>query len=280
MINSSLNTKIKVASHYDELDEFYREVWGTHVHHGYWKNGRETAEVATLNLIDLMTEKVDLDSKTIVCDIGCGYGATSRYLVDRYNCPVKAFSVSINQINFARAQRPVHTNPEYFLRDWMQNDLPDRSVDFAFSIESSEHMPDFNRFFSESARILKPGGKLAIFAWLEPETTKPWMVQHLLQPICDEGRMRLAKKSEYEALLQKNGFKLISYQDISDSVSRTWTLCIRRALFKIMTERKYQKFILSKQSENREFALTLLRIRAAFALGAMKYGLMYAEKIS
>ena len=32
-----------VADHYDELDPFYREIWGEHVHHGYWATGRETA---------------------------------------------------------------------------------------------------------------------------------------------------------------------------------------------------------------------------------------------
>ena len=35
-----------VAAHYDELDAFYREVWGEHVHHGYWASGRETPEAA------------------------------------------------------------------------------------------------------------------------------------------------------------------------------------------------------------------------------------------
>ena len=32
-----------VADHYDELDVFYREVWGEHVHHGLWRTGREPA---------------------------------------------------------------------------------------------------------------------------------------------------------------------------------------------------------------------------------------------
>ena len=35
-----------VAGHYDDLDTFYREIWGDHVHHGYWTTGRETPEQA------------------------------------------------------------------------------------------------------------------------------------------------------------------------------------------------------------------------------------------
>ena len=33
-----------VAGHYDELDHFYRDVWGDHVHHGLWRRGSETHE--------------------------------------------------------------------------------------------------------------------------------------------------------------------------------------------------------------------------------------------
>jgi tocopherol O-methyltransferase len=33
-----------VALHYDELDHFYRDVWGDHVHHGLWLRGDEARE--------------------------------------------------------------------------------------------------------------------------------------------------------------------------------------------------------------------------------------------
>ena len=40
-----------VADHYDELDPFYREIWGEHVHHGLWESGKETIEEAVVNLV-------------------------------------------------------------------------------------------------------------------------------------------------------------------------------------------------------------------------------------
>jgi hypothetical protein len=40
-----------VARHYDELDPFYRELWGDHVHHGLWTTGLETPAQAAENLI-------------------------------------------------------------------------------------------------------------------------------------------------------------------------------------------------------------------------------------
>lgn len=41
--------------HYDELDAFYREVWGEHVHHGLFERGSETVaatEALALRVIE------------------------------------------------------------------------------------------------------------------------------------------------------------------------------------------------------------------------------------
>ena len=37
-----------VAVHYDTLDQFYREIWGEHVHHGYWRTGHEIPRMPPL----------------------------------------------------------------------------------------------------------------------------------------------------------------------------------------------------------------------------------------
>ena len=47
-------TTAAVAAHYDELDPFYREVWGEHVHHGFWATGRESPTAAAEALVDLV----------------------------------------------------------------------------------------------------------------------------------------------------------------------------------------------------------------------------------
>jgi hypothetical protein len=34
--------KDRIIRHYDELSPFYKDVWGIHIHHGYWNTGAET----------------------------------------------------------------------------------------------------------------------------------------------------------------------------------------------------------------------------------------------
>ena len=72
-----------VARHYDELDAFYREVWGEHLHHGLWRTGRETAAEAVRHLVDVVADEARVEAGSRVCDAGSGYGATARRLAAR-----------------------------------------------------------------------------------------------------------------------------------------------------------------------------------------------------
>src|ERR1700733_15037537 len=77
-----------VAAHYDTLDQFYREIWGEHVHHGYWRTGHETPEAAAAALVELVADRLDLVPGHVVCDIGCGYGATAHMLAETHDVAV------------------------------------------------------------------------------------------------------------------------------------------------------------------------------------------------
>src|SRR5436190_6866680 len=69
-----------VARHYDELDVAYRRIWGEHVHHGYWRTGRESPAEAAAALAELVAERLAPEPGNRVVDIGCGYGATAAWL--------------------------------------------------------------------------------------------------------------------------------------------------------------------------------------------------------
>src|SRR5690242_8859357 len=90
-----------VASHYDDLDYFYRDVWGEHVHHGLWLTGREDRAQAVRQLAELVGREAALGSGSRVCDIGCGYGATARLLAQEHGAEVTAITISPAQHAFA-----------------------------------------------------------------------------------------------------------------------------------------------------------------------------------
>jgi tocopherol O-methyltransferase len=269
----------QVAAHYDELDLFYREIWGEHVHHGYWATGRETPSEAAEALVKLVADHLSLAPGQSVCDIGCGYGATAEALAAAYDVAVTGVTLSPVQAERAIRRRPARGRLSVRREDWTQNSLPSGSFERAYAIESSEHMEDKQGFCDEAFRTLRPGGLLVVCAWLACPAAPAWARRLLLEPICREGRLpSLGDRADYEGFLGKAGFDLLSAEDITGRVARTWSVCLRRLALKAVTDRRYMRFMLDRSARNRIFLLTILRLLIAFRTGAMRYCVFVARR--
>jgi len=276
IIPNTVQTTAAVARHYDDLDTYYREIWGDHVHHGYFVTGDETVAAATEALITLLASRLDLTPGQEICDIGCGYGATANHLAEKYQARVTGFTVSA-----AQAARATNASGRVDIRlgDWLANDLPAQKFDRAYAIESSEHMPDKQRFFNEAFRTLKPGGRLAVCAWLAADKPRGWEIRHLLEPICREGRLPgMGTEAEYREFGRNAGFEIISVEDISARVSRTWTICAQRLFKQLFVDPRYIKMLLNPRKADRIFALTLFRLIAAYRTKSMRYCVLVYRK--
>jgi tocopherol O-methyltransferase len=264
-----------VAEHYDDLDPIYRRVWGDHVHHGLWATGRETPTEAVEALVDTVGDRLRLLPGQVCVDIGCGYGSTARRLVATYGVSVTGFTLSAEQAHYAAA----HSLPDVDIqvRDWLANGLPAASAEAAWAIESSEHMVDKPRFFAEAHRVLVPGGRFVICAWLAETDAGRWKVRHLLEPICREGRLpSMGTREEYEAMATAAGFAVTGYEDVSSRVARTWMICAGRLMKTLLTDRGARRLALG--AHNRGAILSIPRLILAYRTGAMRYGIFTLTK--
>jgi tocopherol O-methyltransferase len=249
------------------------------VHHGYWATGREDAAEATVALIDLLADRLKLLPGLRVCDIGCGYGATARYLAERFALDVTGVTVSAAQAQIARSRDVAAGSVSIQLLDWLGNSFATASFDRAYAVESSEHMIDKQRFFNEAFRVLRPGGLLVVCAWLAADDPRPWEVRHLLEPICREGRLPgLGDEADYRGFAEQSGFAVLAVEDLSDRVRRTWGICIRRALGRLVRSARYWRFLLDGKAGNRIFAVTLFRIMIAYRTRSMRYCLLVCRR--
>ncbi len=270
----------EVASHYDELDLFYREIWGEHVHHGFWRTGSESRDEAVRQLVERVAAEAEIKPGAEVCDAGCGYGATARMLSAKYGASVTALTISEAQHVFARERACGAENPRFLLRDWMRNDLPSETFDAVIAIESSEHMPSLPGFFNEARRVLRPGGKLVVCSWLSCDRPSSAGVRWLLEPICREGRMPLmGTMGDYRSAAEAAGFVVEKTDDISRQVRGTWTSIVQSFAVKLANDPRYIRFLLNRHARNRLFALTVFRIWLAYRLGTMRYGIVTARAI-
>ncbi len=81
--------KDRIKLHYDLASDYYLNLWGEHIHHGYWPPSdppcADSKEKAQLNLIDLLLSTAALPQEPAagrlrVLDVGCGVGGTSRHV--------------------------------------------------------------------------------------------------------------------------------------------------------------------------------------------------------
>jgi tocopherol O-methyltransferase len=266
-----------VGEHYDELDSFYRDVWGDHVHHGLWLSGTESHHEATLQMVRHIAGRAGITRGTRVCDIGCGYGATARMLANDYGAEVTGVTVSGAQAAYAQD----HPAPGVTVvhGDWLKNPLDSATFDAAIAIESCEHMPDRDAFFRQAARVLRPGGRLVVSGWLAHPKASSMHKRFLLEPACREGRMaNLSTFSEYRELFRDHNFTITHEEDKSRAVKRTWPACAFGFAMRLLRHPRYARFLINRHRRNRAFALATLRIWLAFETGALRYGILTGVK--
>jgi SAM-dependent methyltransferase len=90
-------------------------------------------------------------------DCGCGNGQASVPLAERYG-HVVATDLSARQV----AEAPAHPRIEYRAAPAEQSGLADHDCDLV-TVAQALHWFDFDKFYAEAKRVLKPGGVLA--AW-------------------------------------------------------------------------------------------------------------------
>jgi cyclopropane-fatty-acyl-phospholipid synthase len=155
-----------VQSHYDLSDEFYR-LWldPTQTYScAYFERDDMTLEEAQIAKIDLSLGKLGLRPGMTLLDIGCGWGATMKRAVERYDVNVVGLTLSQNQHDhvekvFAALDSP--RSMRVLLEGWEQFDEP---VDRIVSIGAFEHFGHdrWERFFKMTHGVLPNDGVMLL----------------------------------------------------------------------------------------------------------------------
>jgi arsenite methyltransferase len=139
----------------------------------------------------------------VALDVGSGPGSVTASLADAAGPDGLALGVDISEAMLARAVR-AHAGPQVgFLRaDAQRLPLRDDTVDAAVSIAVLQLIPDPAAALAEIARVLKPGGRLAVMV---PSLRPPVDVWQVLP----NGGAHVFGEDEVGDILEEHGFSTV-----------------------------------------------------------------------
>ena len=130
-----------VQAHYDLSDDFYRLFLDATQTYScaYFERDDMTLEEAQIAKIDLALGKLGLEPGMTLLDVGCGWGATMKRAVEKYDVNVVGLTLSKNQASHVQSLfEGLDTNRSrrVLLEGWERFDEP---VDRIVSIGAFEH---------------------------------------------------------------------------------------------------------------------------------------------
>lgn len=275
MTNSQINANA-ISDHYDRISGIYRAWLGEHLHHGYWENA-ESLAAAQERLVERLAARARIPHFARVLDVGCGLGGASLWLARKLDCSVVGITNSPAQVTVARKrarQAGLDHDVRFTVMDANRLDLPPESFDAVWVIECSEHLADKPSFFEGCARVLRPGGVLALSAWLAADDRVSPEQARLISDVC-RGFFcpPLATMQDYVGWMRARGFASVEAEDLTDHVEETW---VRYTAF---ADRWLTKALLHvSDASTRRCVETFDTVRQAYAERAMIYGMFTARK--
>ena len=275
MIECPSVSKRVIRHHYDFVTPFYWLFWGRHLHHGLWEADEPSAQ-ARQHLTEALARAAGIHGGEDVLDVGCGMGGSSIYLAGKENCRVTGITISRFQRLWATSSARWHRAGQratFHCLDAEAAEFPAESFDIVWSIECTEHLYDKARFFQRAAQWLRPGGRMAICAWLAGDELAA-EEQRQVYDVC-EGFFcpSLGTGSDYRRWMSAAGLAVRHDYDWTARVERTWEICRTRV------RRSGVRWLAGLV--HRDTAMFLDRfdtILAAYRSGAMRYGCFIAEK--
>ncbi|MBS3744733.1 MAG: methyltransferase domain-containing protein [Wenzhouxiangellaceae bacterium] len=205
-----------------DADLFYREVWGGQdIHVGLYDSEDEPIAPASRRTAERM---VDLSGpwtpETRVIDLGAGYGGSMRYLAERFGCHCVALNLSdVENDRNRRMNREAGLDERIDVveGDFASLDFADASFDRAWSQEAFLHSGQREKVLAETARVLKPGGRLVFTDPMQADDAPA----DSLQDIYDRLHLdSLASPSFYRNTLDALGLEQIAFEESPEQLAR------------------------------------------------------------
>lgn len=214
-------------------------VFESFVHWGYWdKPGRAVCSAgefaaAMERLNELVVVAAGVSSSQRVLDAGCGFGGTLDSINKRLEgMELTGVNIDPRQLVHARAQvRPRPGNRVEFVEaDACALPFPDASFDRALAVECIFHFPSRLAFLKQAARVLKPGGLLALSDFVPGKMGRGGFIGSWIEKKIGEGYGGLGdnwRDGDYATMAKAAGLDLLQDNDITENTLPTYPFLLK-----------------------------------------------------
>jgi cyclopropane-fatty-acyl-phospholipid synthase len=253
-----------VQAHYDLSDDFYRLFLDPTQTYScaYFERDDMTLEQAQIAKIDLALGKLGLQPGMTLLDIGCGWGATLRRAVEKYDVNVVGLTLSKNQAiavdKIFRAMNSSTRSRRVFLAGWEEFREP---VDRIVSIGAFEHFGKarYDNFFTMAHSVLPPDGVMLLHTIVRASVEEvqrrglklPAKLLKFILFIMDEifpgGELPLVAQVQQHAV--RAGFQVARVQPLQPHYARTldiWAANLqshREQAIAVQSEEVYERYM-------------------------------------
>lgn len=167
-----------------------------------------------------------------VLDVGCGFGGTLDRVRSRLpGCRLAGLNIDERQVSWASRLVGAGDPPIAFVAaDGCRLPVADGSLDHVLAVECIFHFPSRKAFFVEVARVLRPGGTLALSDFLMAPGALASVAErmsggddwygHMAKPLTPQG---------YERLARRTGLEPVSDDDVNARTLPTYAALRRLA---------------------------------------------------
>lgn len=178
---------------------FGKSFYGDFLNWGYWTSETDDHIAASENLVDLVLAQVPRSGASVL-EVGCGVGGVAHRLTRHYQ-HVTGVNVMADQLEKCRQLVPSAT---FRQMDATKLELAPGSFDDVVSIEAAMHFDTREQFFTEAARVLRPGGRLLLADIIAAPQVS---------------RSRVTSVDEYGHALEAAGFVEVRVSDVTRETS-------------------------------------------------------------
>lgn len=227
-----------VRNFYDRTAYLWKNIWGEHMHHGYYQKGgrRINRKAAQERLILELLKFGEPGNPGRILDAGCGIGGSACWLAHEFNAYVLGLTLGHQQATLATQVIGDHEVQDKVVvreQDVMKLESSDGPFDLVWCVECLEHVTDKSRLFALFNNLLNAGGQILLTTWcLENEDMResPEYSQLLGKVYRAFHWAPLSTINELNAMLCDSGIAHVEHRDWTSYVKPYWTDIRKSAL--------------------------------------------------